>query len=373
MTDRISDRGPDRGTPPRLIDLSTVEAEAAQWVARLDAAPEDMHLKAEFERWKAQSQLHEDAATRLSGLWADMDELARLAPMVTPSAPTAWRRPGRPAGRRWQALRPAGFGALAAIAAMFAVVLGFDPATRDTLVERIIGAETRLYATAVGEQRTITLEDGSSVQLNTDSRLEVRYTASSRDLRLLRGEAFFDVAANPTRPFSVYGADGVARAVGTAFVVRLHGQRMDVTVTKGIVEVAALTLPPTPPALESLADRPRLAPALVAADNGEVATASIAPQGITRQKLSASDAARQFAWRQGMLAFSGDRLSSVIADVSRYTDIDIEIADPALNDLQVSGYFKVGEVEPMLEALESGFNVRVERLDAGHVRLRSQG
>jgi transmembrane sensor len=366
----MSDQGPNRGKITHLIDLSTIEAEAAQWVARLDAAPEDAEAKAGFERWRAQSPLHEEAAARLSGLWADMDELALLPPLQALPQPWPMRSPP---GRRWQAMRPVAFGALAAVAAMLVAILGFDSASREATIERILGAETQVYATAIGEQRSITLEDGSSVQLNTDSRLEVRYTTKTRDLRLLQGEAFFDVASNPARPFSVYGADGVARAIGTAFVVRLRNRGMDVTVTKGIVEVAAVSPASGRASLEAMAGLPRYTPILVSAENGQLTTASIAPQGITRSELSASDAARQFAWRQGMLAFSAETLSRVVADVSRYTEIDIEIADPALNDLRVSGYFKVGEVEPMLEALESGFNIHVERLDPRHVRLRLQG
>jgi transmembrane sensor len=354
----------DRDKVTRLVNVSAIEAEAAEWVARLDAAGEDIQLRAGFEAWKAQGPLHRDAADRLAGLWADMDVLALLAPAPAVPAASQWRG--------WKTARPAGLGAMAAVAAVFVATVSFDSVVRETVIERIIGAETEIHATVVGEQRTIALEDGSSVQLNTDSRLEVRYSAGARDLRLLRGEAYFEVAHNPARPFSVYGPDGVARAIGTAFVVRVGERSMDVTVTKGVVEVAALDRVPARTSLEKMAGVPRVVPALVSADSGQVTTASIAPQGITRNQLSASDAARQLAWRQGMLAFSADPLSRVVADVSRYTDVEIEIADPALETLKVSGYFKVGEVQPMLEALEASFNVQVERLDARHVRLRAQ-
>jgi transmembrane sensor len=366
----MADERPVPGKVTRLVDLSAIEAEAADWVARLDADHDDVEVQAGFARWKAQSSLHQDAAERLAALWADMGMLAQLAPAAEPQRAAHWARRTR---RAWQAVRPVGFGALAAAVAIFVAIIGFDPASREAVIERVTGARTEVYATNVGEQRIINLEDGSSVQLNTASQLQVRYTRHARDLFLLRGEAFFDVAANPGRPFSVYGADGVARAVGTAFVVRVRDRRMDVTVTKGIVEVAVVSAPTGAATLETRAGLPRRAPALVTADDGLMNTASIGPQGITRKELSASDASRKFAWRQGMLTFSDERLSEVVADVSRYVDVDIEIADPALDDLRVSGYFKVGEVEPMLEALESGFNVEVERLDAGHVRLRSQG
>jgi transmembrane sensor len=78
---------------------------------------------------------------------------------------------------------------------------------------------------------------------------------------------------------------------------------------------------------------------------------------------------RQLAWREGMMAFSDEPLVSVIAEVSRYTDVDIEIADPKLKDLRVGAYLKVGEVDPLLDAVHASFDVRVHRIDAHHIRL----
>ena len=118
---------------------------------------------------------------------------------------------------------------------------------------------------------------------------------------------------------------------------------------------------------------PRHVLTTVSAQKGAMEAALLAStHKVEKLDLAPPEATRKLAWRQGMLVFTGESLPSVVADVSRYTDVQIEIADPELNNLKVGGYFKVGEVEPMLEALEGSFGVRVERLDAKHVRLSAR-
>jgi transmembrane sensor len=165
----------------------------------------------------------------------------------------------------------------------------------------------------------------------------------------------------------------VVRAVGTAFVVRLQPKGIEVTVTKGTVELASLTSTRPVSSLSRAQALPRHVLTMVTADRGTTELAVLAPSHqVEKLDLAPPEATRKLAWRQGMLVFTGESLPSVVADVSRYTDVQIEIADPGLNDLKVGGYFKVGEVEPMLEALEGSFGVRVERLDAKHVRLSAR-
>ena len=338
----------------RLVDLATIEAQAADWIARLDREdPSDSDL-ADFAAWKGLSPQHQQAADRLEGLWSEFDILAKLTPAVQDRIVSRLKRPTPPPP--WW---------VAGLVAASLVVAGLGAVS---VLQRL--PHTQVYDTAVGGQRTINLEDGSSIQLNTNSQVEVRYSAKARDLRLIRGEAYFEVSPNRQRPFSVYAQEGVVRAVGTAFVVRLTGDRVEVTVTKGKVELAAFTHPVGRASLDRVASLPRKPLTMVSATHGATELAVLdQTQLVEHLDLAAPEVTRKLAWRQGMLVFNGETLPNVVADVSRYTDVQIEIADPTLNNLKVGGYFKVGEIDPMLEALESGFGVRVERLDDKHVRL----
>jgi len=338
----------------RLVDLATIEAQAADWIARLDREdPSDSDL-ADFAAWKALSPQHQQAADRLEGLWSEFDVLAKLTPAIQDRIVASPRCPTPPPP--WW---------VAGLVAASLVVAGLGAVS---VLQRL--PHTQVYDTAVGGQRTINLEDGSSIQLNTNSQVEVRYTPKARDLRLIRGEAYFEVSPNKQRPFSVYAQEGVVRAVGTAFVVRLTGERVEVTVTKGKVELAAFTRPVGRASLDRVASLPRKPLTMVSATHGATELAVLDQAHLIEHlDLAAPEVTRKLAWRQGMLVFNGETLPNVVADVSRYTDVQIEIADPSLNGLKVGGYFKVGEVDPMLEALESSFGVRVERIDDKHVRL----
>lgn len=354
----------------RLVDFAAIEAQAAEWVARLDAEPASADLQAQFEAWKALSHHHAEAAARLAGLWSELDMLSQLTPPITATAPSP-RRNRNTADRSVPRYSPGATNRVmlrAGLAACLVLISGFG----------VWGVwentpKTEVYDTAVGGQRTVNLSDGSSVQLNTNSRVEVRYSRAARDLRLVKGEAFFEVAPNKTRPFSVYARDGVVRAVGTAFVVRLQPKGIEVTVTKGTVELASLVSNKPVESLGRAQALPRHVLTTVSAQKGTTEAALLPPSHqVEKLDLAPPEATRKLAWRQGMLVFTGESLPSVVADVSRYTDVQIEIADPELNNLKVGGYFKVGEVEPMLEALEGSFGVRVERLDAKHVRLSAR-
>lgn len=336
---------------PSLVEIGALEAEAAAWVSRLDAGPSDELLE-EFQRWMDQSRHHREAGERLRGLWGELDALAELRASAVEASATARRPVGRAAPQRRLVA------AMVAAAAALAAVVGLAVAVRPP-------APAPVFETAVGEQRTIALADGSTVQLNTNSRLQVQLAARARDLRLERGEAFFQVKHDPARPFTVYAGQGTVQALGTAFAVRLEKDEMRVTLTRGAVRLGHAA----PAGFRPTRPRQNGDEAVLTAHGGRVAEAVVAPNGITQQPVSSEAAARELAWRQGALVFADEPLSHVVADVSRYTDVDIEIADPKLRDVRIAGYFQTGEVEPMLEALQTGFGIHVERLGPKRVRL----
>ena len=221
---------------------------------------------------------------------------------------------------------------------------------------------TEELATAIGEQRKVHFSDGSAIFLNTNSRVAVDYTRRERKVTLVQGEAHFDVAKSRRRPYLVYAGDGLVRAVGTAFTVRLRsGAAVEVTVEEGRVALST-GLVAQERAEESTEDVPprELGAGANAFFDGTVERVTLLPP---------AEVSRKLAWRQGILAYAGEPLAEVVADIGRYTDITIEISDPELRSRQIGGYFKVGEVEEMFESLELNFGLSIERVSDGHVRI----
>jgi transmembrane sensor len=334
-------------------ERSLVEEEAAVWVVRLDDEDASEALRAEFEAWRQRSPAHADAYTRMRAHWRELDSLAVLS-IGDRRAPAPRATPGS-----WMA-----GGLVAAACLVVAAVIGVQamrlPSAPAPVVAQV--ASLDFYATGVGDQQRLTLSDGSVVTLNTASQIEVRMGAAERSIRLIEGEAFFEVAHDAARPFKVYARDGVTVAVGTAFSVRLHDDGVEVLVSEGKVSFASL---PEAFAPEPDADRAVEPVAYISA--GQSATFSNRIKLI--ETVEPAEVTRKLAWREGRIAFEGEPLSSVVADISRYTGVEIEIADPELASLSVGGLFEVGDVDNMLAALEASFDLKVEHIDATHVRL----
>jgi transmembrane sensor len=193
--------------------------------------------------------------------------------------------------------------------------------------------------------------------------------AQSRDIRLVKGEALFEVARDPDRPFRVYAGNGLVRAIGTTFTVYLKdSDNVSVTVAEGEVELATVSVPDVKQRAGDTADVPAAPLAKIKA--GQIATFSLDIESI--QTLEHAELSRRLSWRDGMLRFDGEPLSEAVQEVSRYTTQKIVILDPALRDLRIGGYFRVGETEAMFEALESSFGVRVERINESLVHLSAR-
>lgn len=252
-------------------------------------------------------------------------------------------------------------------------------------------ATNGLYATAVGQQRTATLGDGSEIMLNTNSQIKVDYGNGYRQVHLLQGEALFTVAKDAERPFRVYAGNGRIEALGTAFSVYLNGADVNVTVTEGRVSLASMKaprpkmVPPSasaPPAREAPGSGPDVddgwVESLGTLSAGQVATirSSAVEAAVgsvsalqTLVPIAPEELAQRLAWREGVLMFSGDTLEDVVKELSRYTTVVIEIPDPAVRNMRVGGRFPVGETETMLAALETNFNLHVTHLSRNRVVL----
>jgi transmembrane sensor len=342
----------DKGKILPFPDTAAIEAEAAAWVARFDVGEVSARDQAAFQEWLNRSALHREAIAAYGNLWSEFDTLGSLT--GSRKAETGVRE-YHPA-----VLKKASPWLAACAAAVIAVVGG--AAFIHPKPQRIAKSDSHpparlFYETAIGGHKRVALADGSAMILNTNSRLYVDFSGNRRDVHMVRGEAYFEVVHDKTRPFTVYANNYVVRDIGTAFNVHLSKTGLvEVGVTKGSVEVTA-TGGHVSGAAKSLG--------VVAAGHDIVLG-----EKVERAEIVANaDLGRKLAWRQGALIYTGQPLSEVLADVSRYSDIKIELADPALENLPVGGAFRTDQIEAIFAALENNFGIHAEWIDPQHVRF----
>lgn len=301
---------------------------AAYWFARLRADDCSKVDRQRFDAWLAESDVHRWEYDRLHLMWEELDGLkGQLQPVGVASRPRAAGRP-----LRW--FSSFGWPPLAAAVLLIAVGIGWFG---------VDGASVQSYVTAKGEQRSITLPDGSVAQLGTDTLLTVEMSAKLRKVRLEKGEALFTVA-HEERPFEVAAGNGVIRDIGTQFDVRRDDRRVAVAVLKGAVEVR----------LGSTAGGD--AGATLALSKGQQAFYS--ENGLSA--ISPADEKTVTAWRSGKLVFDGTPLADVVRELNRYHDRRIVIADPALSVLKVSGVFNANNLDGLLRVIPQVLPVQVE-------------
>jgi transmembrane sensor len=359
--------------------------EAAEWLIRLDAdtPPTRQELRALGE-WLLRSPAHREELENLAALWGRMNVLTELA--VPLGTSNRWRGDRREDVTLDRTPRLSQVMVAAAVVGAFALGLGYflrGPATD------LLRSANGLYATAVGQQTTTELPDGSQIVLNTNSQIRVDYGEHYREMHLLQGEALFTVAKDSRRPFRVYAGSGRIEAIGTAFSVYLKGADVQVTVSEGRVALASVEPPRANAGQTSARSAARKngvalsrtidedwIQALGTLSAGQVATirnrveetdvaSRIAPV-TTVMPIAPQELIERLAWRDGILMFSGEPLEDVVKEVSRYTTVSIEIPDPAIRRMRIGGRFPVGETDVMLSSLESNLNLRVTRL--GHNR-----
>jgi transmembrane sensor len=197
-----------------------------------------------------------------------------------------------------------------------------------------------VWRTGPGEQRTLALEDGSRITMNTRSTLEVRIDRSKREIRMQGGEAFYEVAKDESRPFVVETSLGTARAVGTRFNVLVDGDRVEVATEEGKVLVQTL-------------DR---SGAGVLATAGTRATLV---HGEFRPALDRADLTRIENWRARRLEFDRVPLDAALKEFSRYTPVPIRAGSPDVGQIYVSAVLKVGDVDALRATLKGAFGLTV--------------
>ena len=313
--------------------------QAADWFARLLAPDVDDRDREAFERWCAESDANADAYAAIA---ADYDFSSLLAD--DPVIADATRKARIEYSGRAQVSGMRRYVTLAAAAlVVVAVGAGAWRVYRDA-------ATTETLATAIGELRTITLADGTRLVLDTNTRLDTRFGRDARKLVLHEGRIDVDVARD-VRPFSVVSGRGVVCEIGTHFEVERHGADVAVKLIEGAVDVS---LP----------------------DAGEAGKATLAPGQEARfgaqggvVVAEAGDLADGERWTEGTLVFRERRLADLIAEVNRYSTVQLRLADPSLDDLRVSGVFHVGDQGSLLEALRVGWSIAARKASEHEIEL----
>jgi transmembrane sensor len=234
-----------------------------------------------------------------------------------------------------------------------------DSSFRITQKQQPQGAGPQYYLTAVGEVSHVTLADGSTLSLNTDSELSVEFTAQQRLVYLSRGEVFFAVAKDHQRPFVIDTGERRIEVLGTQFNVRKRRdeQVLKISVLEGKVAVHQATNDtPVDPLQQSL----------LAGDIASYSSNSEVVQQNQQRQVSSAQ-----TWRQGMIRFDNENLEHVIKEFNRYRTRKITIDDEQVKQLRISGVFHLANGENILTALESTLPIRVQR-DDQQIVLSSQ-
>lgn len=348
------------------MDSRTIEDTAAAWIIRRGGEDWTQGDERSLVEWLDASTRHRVAFLRLEAAWEQASRLQALGAGTPPGAvppPGQWQvsplfdrhsasAPAQLAAVRRKPFRSKRVGRGAVIAAGVFIVIGVGLHAFDRF-------QAERYFTPVGGMASIPLQDGSQITLNTATRIRVQLDRKERLVRLEGGEAYFDVAKDPTRPFVVEAGTKRIVAVGTSFAVRRQaGGEIEVAVTEGKVRIEPLAKGDF-----ALVESPvEKRPAEILLTPG-----SIARGGDDRMLLEQGQLAeveKRLSWRSGYLTFDAMPLGEAIAEFNRYTPLQIEVRNPQLRELPISGRFKATNVQAFLRVLNEGFGIQAREFDS---------
>ena len=339
-----SGRQPDAAELP---DLSNPESGAAHWDARLRSPDCTEAEHAAFAEWRDADPANRAAFERLQSILDQLRE-ARHRPELRSIRDFAL---GQAQPRRSWVL-----GRAAAIVALTCGIglAGYGIERLTSGITFFSNGETagpQTFATAVGERSTVPLDDGSTVSLNTQSRITVEFDEFHRRVTLLAGQALFEVAKDPRRPFVVYAGNQRITATGTAFDVRLDADQVRVTLVEGRVAVDATTQNLKPSARSASSAR---ASARTELEPGEQLVVSA---GAVEPEVRHANVEHVTSWREGRVVFEDAPLSEAVAEINRYSTTQVLLTDAAMGNLRVNGLFRTGQVSSFVNALQEYFPI----------------
>jgi len=343
----------------QLPDANKMKEEGSLWLAKLDrglSAEEEALLKI----WLAKSPENRNYFVALAKQWDQLSVLSQLSEIIPYERKSV-------TGKFSLYAKAASFALIFLLSSFIFSELEIFSTNNNLLVTQ--ANFSKIYHTSVGEKSVIELPDSSVLTLNTDSFVRVNYTAMTRKLTLVKGEAHIKVAHNKKRKLIFSAGDKSFIAVGTAFNLQYDNQSaLELIVTEGKVAVAdaghnekADTLftqaIPNKTLLVNVGERIIITPEDIIEHNE-----------ITKENIS-KELNNTLAWREGKLIFKGETLEEVVEEVSRYSNINIEFKGEQLKSIKVGGRFRTGDIEGLLEILHEQFNIKTDKVDASHIQL----
>ncbi len=353
------------GSPSPRDTRRTARAEAAAWIVRLHGPHRSAELEAGFRQWLAADPENARQFERVTEVW----DAGATSPVAGLPRVTRWRE--AQGSRRW---------ALAA-SVLFVFALGTWGFNQFWLGQS--------YATRLGEQRLVRLDDGSRIALNSNTRIRVSCCENERRIHLERGEAYFEVARDAARPFVVDAGGHRVTALGTAFVVRHDATRTAVTLVEGKVAVsgAGKVEPIASPALYGSAGEG----ARESVSGGQDLSAPRAPGATTRlqtadasivlspgQRVTFAGSAKPWldeprieavtAWRRGEVMLDRTTLADAIAEMNRYDEQLLVVDDPIVAALRISGIYHAGDSAGFARTVAKLYGLEVVQ-QAGRIQL----
>lgn len=329
-----------------------IAEQAGAWDARLRAPDCSDEDRARFAEWRDADPAHQQTFERLQTLVATLRHERSRADI------SALRDEALRAGQRHR--RHVWLGTIAAsVAAITFGIAVWKGPSADWLRQPIAALVTRLsgaqiYSTSTGQRSTFVLDDGSNIELNAQSRIEVRFSDYRREVLLVEGQALFNVSKDLRRPFIVRAGNRQVLAVGTRFDVRLDSTSLQVTLLEGKVRVEQDT------AMWQRGPEVELTPGkqLVARKTG--------PRSDVVRDI---DVAKVTGWREGRIYFNDLPLAAAIQEMNRHSTVHVRLESPELSELRVNGMFNAGDQEVFVSALQDYFQIAAERRGAREIVL----
>ncbi len=365
----MTEKSSDKQSATKAHDLPAMDLEqdiaghAREWVVFLACEEVSADDRQRFERWLALDDRHRDAYREAEAVWlaaASLESLKAVEPLASGQVSLNeqsldgdgfWQRllarlpfaAGADNENRVQSWWQAGI-ALASLGVVALLISQLQPGEKEAWV----------YSTAVAETRSVSLPDGSVLSLSPMTQLNVVFSDKLRQVVLVNGEAFFDVAPNPRRPFEVSSGYTRVRVLGTQFNVNSNAYGVTVSVEEGLVQVKGVGIPGRSDSQKKLTAGQRV---LVSQE-----------RGIGRLQRIDPDSAG--AWRRDVRSYQSMPLNQVLADLARYQAAELVVVDEALGQLPVTAVFPTDNSEQMLMALESILPIHIEKVSEGRFEIQ---